>query len=383
MAHANTIFAQLLQLLPRHEFQKLAKQHHTGQGLRKVSRWDQFTALCMAQLSGRQSLRDIEANLKAQSASHYHLGCKPIARSSLARLNEKQPYTLYEALFYQLLQRCQGLTSKHKFRFKNPLFSLDASIIDLSLKIFPWSDFNRTRGAVKLHVGLDHSGHLPAFVNITGAHCYDVRGAESFDFPTGSIVVMDKGYTDYGWYKQLVDKGIFFVTRQINNARYRVIESRASSKNQHIISDQTIELTGKRAQDEAVPALRRIVYGDPATGKRYIFLTNNFALAAKTIAAIYKDRWQVELFFKALKQNLKIHAFVGTSKNAVLTQVWIAMCTYLLLAYVKFIAKTSWSVQGILRVLQVNLFAKMDLLTLVRPMRPPDQTLSPQLRLLA
>ena len=383
MAHANTIFSQLLKLLPRHEFQKLARCHHVGQRLRKVSRWDQFTALTMAQLSGRQSLRDIEANLKIQRASQYHLGCRPIAKSSLARLNEKQPYTLYEALFCQILQRSKGLASRHKFRFKNPLFSLDASIIDLSLKIFPWSDFNRKRGAVKLHVGLDHSGHLPAFVNITGAHCYDVHGAENFDFPAGSIVVMDKGYTDYGWYKQLTDKDIFFVTRLRNNALYRVIERRRSAANQNITCDQTIKLTGKRAVREATPALRRIGYRDSDTGKHYIFLTNNFALSATTIAAIYKDRWQVELFFKALKQNLKIHAFVGTSKNAVLTQIWIAMCTYLLLAYVKFISKTSWSVQGIMRVLQINLFAKLDLMSLVRPLQPPDQSSPPQLRLLA
>jgi len=349
--------------------------------LRKVSRWDQFVAMSMAQLSGKQSLRDIEANLKAQRHSQYHLGAKPIARTSLARLNERQPYTLYEGLFYQLLQRCKGLAPAHKFRFNNPLISLDSSIIDLSLKIFPWSDFNTKRGAVKLHLGLDHGGHIPVFANVSNCRGYDVHGARHFDFPEGSILIMDKGHTDYAWYKELNNRGIFFVTRLRSNAQYQVLARHNTSQHPSVTSDQRIRLSAKKWRELDIPELRRVGYRDPETGKHYVFLTNHFDLSAKTIAAIYKDRWQVELFFKTLKQNLKIDAFVGTSLNAVKTQIWIALCMFLLMAYLKFVSRTDWSVQRLKRLLQVNLFARMQILELARPSPPPDMSAPPQMRL--
>lgn len=383
MAHASTVFAQVLRLVSRHEFEGLAKQHHEGQRLRKISRWDQFVALLMAQLSGRQSLRDIEANLNAQNGHHYHLGVRQISRTSLARVNEKQPYGLYEALFEKLTARCQGVSPRHRFRFKNPLFSLDTTLIDLSLALFPWSDHNRHRGAVKLHVGLDHRGHFPAFATVTEGRRHDVPVGREFDFPRGSIVVIDKGYTDYGWFKQLTDKGIFFVTRQRNNALYRVIERRAVNRGLGVTSDQVIELTGNQLKGRAMPRLRRIGYRDRETGRHYVFLTNHFGLCAKTIADVYRDRWQVELFFKAIKQNLKIHAFVGNSKNAVLTQIWIALCAYLLLSFLKFQSKTGWSQQRILRLLQANLFSKKELMVLIRPSLPPNPSLTPQMALWA
>lgn len=383
MAHASTVFAQVLRLVSRHEFQSLAKQHHEGQRLRKISRWDQFVALLMAQLSGRQSLRDIEANLNAQNGHHYHLGVRQISRTSLARVNEKQPYSLYEALFEKLTARCQGVSPRHRFRFKNPLFSLDTTLIDLSLALFPWSDHNRHRGAVKLHVGLDHRGHFPAFATVTEGRRHDVPVGREFDFPRGSIVVIDKGYTDYGWYKQLTDKGIFFVSRQRNNALYRVIERRAVNRDLGVTSDQVIELTGNQLTGRAMPRLRRIGYRDRETGRHYVFLTNHFGLCAKTIADVYRDRWQVELFFKAIKQNLKIHAFVGNSKNAVLTQIWIALCAYLLLSFLKFQSKTGWSEQRILRLLQANLFSKKELMVLIRPSPPPNPSPTPQMALWA
>lgn len=383
MPHANTIFSQLLNLIPRHEFQSLANQHHQGQSLRKISRWDQFVSLIMAQLSGRQSLRDIEANINAQSGSLYHLGVRRIAKSSLARVNEKQPYTLYEVLFEKLVSRCQGHSPRHKFRFKNPLFSLDSSLIELSMAIFPWADCNRRKAAMKLHVGLDHGGHFPAFATITDGIRHDVPVGREFDFPKGSVVVIDKGYTDYGWYKQLTDKGIYFVTRQRTNAKYRIVDRREVNRAQGITSDQVIELIGLQFKDKLLPRLRRIGYRDTETGKHYVFLTNHFGLSAKTIANVYKDRWQVELFFKAIKQNLKIHAFVGNSRNAVLTQIWISLCTFLLLSYLKFLSKTGWSEQRILRLLQANLFSKKDLMTLIRPSPPPVPIATPQIPLWA
>ena len=373
MAHCNTIFSQILKLIPRHEFEALAKQHHSGRSFRTASRWSQFVSLSMAQLSGRNSLRDIVENLSAQTHRLYHLGSAKLSRSNLSRINEDKPYALYEALFGKLFQRCQGMVPGHKFRFNNPLYSLDASTIDLCLSVFPWAKFRTTKGAIKLHVGLNHSGHLPEFVTVTDGKVGDVTVGRTIDFPKGSIVAIDRGYTDYSWYKQLTDNGIFFVTRLKSNAQTRVLECRPVLKSKGLISDETVEFTGFYTAKKCPIPLRRIGYCDPVTGKRYVFLTNNFKLAAKTIADIYKARWDVELFFKWIKQNLKIKAFIGTSKNAVMTQIWIALCMYLLLAFIKFQSRLSKSMQQILRLLQLNLFEKRDLLALLRGDPPTDQ----------
>jgi len=381
LAHDNTVFAQLLKWVPRHEFEALAKRHHKGQRLRRCSRWSQFVALGLAQLSGRDSLRDIVSNLSAQAAKLYHLGIRAVTRSSLARLNEQQPHELYEALFYKLFSRCQGQAPRHGFRFKNKLYSLDASTIDLCLSVFPWAKFRRTKGAVKLHVGLDHDGLLPSFVALSEGKTHDVTIGRSVHLPAGSIVVVDRGYTDYAWFKALADKGIFFVIRQKKNASYRVTERREVPTGKGLRCDQTILITGTKAKACPIP-LRRIVYRDAETGQRYVFVTNNFQLAARTIADIYKARWQVELFFKCIKQNLKIKSFVGTSKNAVMTQVWIAMCIYLLLAWIKFASRIDISIQQMLRLFQLNLFDRRDLLQLLKGDRPdpPDNPLQARLK---
>lgn len=375
MAHHNTVFAQLLKLVPRHEFEPLVKQHHVGRQLRKTSRWSQFIALTLGQLSGRQSLRDIESNMKAQHQRLYHLGTDCIARSSLARLNEQQPYTLYEALFAKLYARCQGMAPGHHFRFKNKLYSLDASLIDLSLKIFPWAHYALGKAAMKLHVGLDHAGYLPAFVTVTAGKTSDIEIGRTLSFSKGSIVVFDKGYTDYKWFKTLNNKGIFFVTRLRKNALWRVNVRHPVDRSTGLTSDQTMTLTGVKPQKLGLPPLRRVGYRDPDTGHHYEFLTNNFRLSADTIAAIYKQRWHVELFFKWIKQNLKIKAFLGNSKNAVMTQIWIVLCSCLLLAYLKFSAKLGWSLQKMLRLLQLNLFMRRDLMALLRGDPPEDNDL--------
>jgi IS4 transposase len=215
-----------------------------------------------------------------------------------------------------MLSRCQALAPKHGFRFKNPLYSLDASTVDLCLSVFPWADFRATKGAIKLHVGLNHNGYLPEFVIITEGKKHDVTEGRVLNFPKGSIVAIDKGYNDYGWYNQLTHKGIFFVTRLKSNARYRVIERNKELKNKGVTCDQIIEFTGLQTRKKCSIQLRRIGYKDDITGKKYTFLTNNFKLSARTIADIYKARWQVELFFKWIKQNLKIK---GISKN---TPLW-------------------------------------------------------------
>ncbi len=371
MAHSNTVLAQVLKLVPRHEFETLATQHHTGRRFRKTSRWSQCVALATGQLSGRRSLRDIVSNLRAQASALYHLGTAGIARSTLARVNEQQPYTLYEALFGKLYARCGKVSPGHGFRFKHKLYSIDASVIDLSLAIFPWAQFRRRDGALKLHVGLDHDGCIPAFMTLTDGKVHEVNEARKRRFPVGSILVMDKAYLDYGWYKSLTEQGVFFVTRARKNMRYRVVERRAVDTSTGLKVDQVICLTGQRAQKEELPPVRRIRYRDPESGQEYVFLTNHFRLAAATIAAVYKQRWQIELFFKWIKQNLKIKAFLGTSKNAVMTQIWVAMCVYLMLAYLKFASKAAASLQHILRLLQLNLFMRRDLLDLLHE-RPPD-----------
>jgi putative transposase len=381
LSHHNTAFHQLLKPVSRHEFETLANKHHHGQKLRSASRWDQFIAMAMSQLSGRQSLRDIQSNLEAQQHKLYHLGAKPIARTTLARMNEKQPAQLYEALFYKLLARCKSQPGQHKFRFKNPLYSLDASALDLSMKVFPWAAHREDTANIKLSVGLNHATEIPEFVALSDGQENDMVEGRKFSFPKGSIVAFDKGYIDYHWFGSLTKQGVSFVTRLRPNAVYRIVEERATPTSSGVSRDFIIELTSAHAIKRGAPRLRIVDYLDTETGKQYQFLTNNFKLAATTIAGIYKDRWKVELFFKAIKQNLKIKAFVGTSKNAVLTQVWIAMISYLLVAFARYSAKEGWSVQRLLRVLQLNLFERKELKEIFNPGSPPKLKDQPQMRL--
>ena len=381
MSHNNTAFHQLLSSVSRHEFEGLAKQHHSGQKLRSASRWDQFVGMSMSQLSGRQSLRDIQSNLEAQRAKLYHLGAKPIARTTLSRLNEKQPAELYQALFYKLLNSCKSQYASHKFRFKNPLYSLDASAIDLSVKLFPWAAHRSHTANVKLSVGLNHANIIPEFVALSEGNGHDVVQGRQFKFPKGSIVVFDKGYSDYQWFGSLTKQGVSFVTRLRPNAVYKALEDLPVTENQGVRSDQIIELTSAHARKQGAPKLRRVEYIDRESGKHYVFLTNHFNFSARTIADIYKDRWQVELFFKAIKQNLKIKSFVGLSKNAVLTQLWIAMITYLLVALVRHNAKSGWTVQRIMRVLQLNLFERRTLKEILKPDPHKHKKSEPQMRI--
>ena len=377
MAHHNTVFAQLLKFLPRHEFEAEARRHQRGQGLRVMSRWAQFAALGLAQLTGRQSLRDIVSNLAAQGRKLYHLGVGTVSRSSLARVNTEQPYTLYEALFERLLGRCREHAPRHGFRFKNKLYAVDASTIDLCLAVFPWATFRRTKAAVKLHVGLDEAGHLPSFVSVTEGKTADVTVVRTWIFPAGSVVVADRAYMDFKWFHQLQAQGVTFVTRLKRGVRYRVTDTHGVRRGTGVISDETIELTSARGRKAYAAPLRRVVYKDPVTKNRYVFVTNNTTRVAKTIADIYKSRWQIELFFKWIKQHLKVKRFVGRSKNAVMTQLWVAMCMYLLLAYLKFVMRVSWSLHRMLQVLQLNVFERRLLQELFTTPSPPGPSSPP------
>lgn len=369
MAHRNTLFHFMLNFIPRHQFAALEKQHGTGRKARKFSRWSQFVYLSFMQLTGRVSLRDGIRSMNSRLANLYHLGAKPASRSTFADANTSRPASFYEALFEKVYQRCQQLAPKHRFKFKNKLYSLDASVIDLSLGAFPWASFRRTKSAVKLHTLMDHCGYLPVFASITDGKTHETKVARSLRLPKGSIVVEDRAYTDYGWFADLEQNGIFFVTRQKSNAVYRVIERRRVNKKLGLSSDQSILLTGTKGRLCPQP-LRRIGYRDAETGKHYVFLTNNFKLSAKTIADIYKERWQIEIFFRWIKQNLKIKAFIGNSRNAVMTQIYVALIAYLLLCLSKYLSKIPVSLRNLLGVIQLNLFRKCSLKELFEP--PPN-----------
>ena len=379
MAHHNTVFRQLLDLLPRHEFDAEAREHQKGQRLRVMSRWAQFVALGLGQLGGLQSLRDIVSNLCAQPHKLYHLGVQAlVSRSSLARVNAEQPYTLYEALFSRLLARCRQRAPRHGFRFKNKLYAIDATTIDVCLAAFPWASFRRTKGAIKLHVGLDQAGHLPSFLSVTDGRAADVTVARTWTFPAGSVVVADRAYLDFGWLHRLQEQGVTFVTRLKRGVKYRVLRDHDVAIRTGVMSDQTIELTSARSRKAYPGTLRRVGYWDAETKQRYVFVTNNTTWVGRTIADLYKSRWQIELFFKWIKQYLKVKRFVGRSKNAVLTQLWVATCMYLLLAYLKFVLRLSWTLHRMLRVLQLNLFDRRSLLELFMPPAPPGAP-SPQM----
>jgi putative transposase len=320
------------------------------------------------QLTGRKSLRDGIQSMNSRLKNLYHIGAQPVSRSTFADANNKRPASFYEALFERVYQRCRLISPKHKFKFKNKLYSLDASTIDLSLGAFPWASFRRTKSAVKIHTLLDHSGYLPAFVSITDGRTHETKVLKSLNLPKGSIVVEDRAYTDYQWFNNLQQNSIFFVTRQKTNAVYRVTERRQVNKSQGLSSDQTIVLTGTKGLLCPHP-LRRIGYRDPETKIHYVFLTNNFKLSAKTIADIYKERWQIEIFFRWIKQNLRIKAFIGNSRNAVMTQIYVALIAYLLLCMFKFMSKVSASLQNLIRVVQLNLFRTCSLEELFEP--PP------------
>jgi Transposase DDE domain/Domain of unknown function (DUF4372) len=370
LGHSNTVFSQFLKLIPRHDFDALAASHHEGGPLRRMTRFSQFVALATAHLSKRHSLRDVVANLAAQAQHLYHLGARPVTRSSLSRVNEEQPWMLYEALFGRLYARCLRVAPRHGFRFKNKLYSFDSSLIDLSLKVFPWAHYALGKAAMKLHLGLDHDGMLPAFAVVTESRVSDLAGARRLAFAKRSIVVFDKGYSDYAWLKALDDGGVFYVTRARVNIDAATLSERTVPTG-NVRFDRRITLAGKRPREMGIKPLRLVGYTCPETRREYVFLTNIEHLAAQTIADLYKARWQVELFFKWIKQNLKLKGFLGTSKNAVLTQIWAALCVSLLLAYLKFVAHIDLSMQQIARLLQLNLFQRRDLLALLKNQLPP------------
>jgi hypothetical protein len=360
----SSMFSQLLKLFPRTEFQALVKRTLAERHARGFTCWGQFVAMLFCQLGRAHSLREICGGLASCEGKLSHLGITAPSRSTLAYANEHRPWQLYRAVFQELLARCQAqVTGRRKFRFKNKLVSLDATVIDLCATLFDWAKFRRTKGAVKLHLLLDHDGYLPSVAVITEGKRHDVRVARTLRFDAGTILVMDRGYVDYEWFGKLTTDGVFFVTRLKDNAVYAVEERRAVPERSHVRRDEVIRLTGVAAESKCPHPLRRVEVEDPDTGDRLVFLSNHLRFGATTIAAIYKDRWQIELFFKALKQNLKVKTFVGTSANALKIQLWTALIALLLLKYLQLKARFAWSLANLVALLRMNLFTYRDLWT--------------------
>jgi Domain of unknown function (DUF4372)/Transposase DDE domain len=358
----SSMFSQLLKLFPRTEFQGLVKRTHAERHARGFTCWGQFVAMLFCQLGRVQSLREICGGLRSSEGKLKHLGIAAPARSTLAYANEHRPWQLYRAVFQELLGRGQAqVTGRRKFRFKNKLVSLDSTVLDLCATLFDWATFRRTKGAIKRHCLLDHDGDLPRVVVITEGTRPDVRVARTLRFDPGTVVVMDRGYVDYAWFGQLTAQDVFFVTRLKGHPTYKGVERRLVPARRAGLREDLIELTTWEAANKCPFRLRLVEIDDPDQQGTLTFLTNHLAFGATTIAAIDKERWQVELFVKALKQNLKIKTFVGTSANALKVQVWTALIAILLLKYLPLRSRFAWSLANLVALLRMNLFTHRDL----------------------
>lgn len=380
MERFSSIFCQLLKLFPRTEFQALVKEHRAERHARGFSSWGQFVAMLFCQLGRAHSLREICGGLASCEGKLTHLGITAPARATLAYANEHRPWQLYRGVFEALLARCEAAApARRRFRFKNKLVSLDSTMIELCAEVFDWAKYRRTKGAVKLHLLLDHDGFLPRVAVITDGKRSDIRVARTLHFEPGTILVLDRGYVDYAWFGQLTDDGVVFVTRLKDKAAYHVVETRQPPAHSHVRRDEIIHLASDRAAKACPYGLRRVEVYDPATEQILVFLTNDVGLGATTVARIYKDRWQVELFFKALKQNLKIKTFVGTSANALHIQIWTALIAMLLLRYLQLRARFAWSLSNLVALLRMNLFTYRDLWSwLHAPYTTPPVATGPQ-----
>jgi hypothetical protein len=366
MVQAMSLFNQLLQYFPSLEFATLVKKHNAERAAKGFSCRTQLVAMLFCQLAHADSLREICNGLACCLGKLVHLGIRVAPnKSTLSYANQHRPAKLYEDLFYTALARFRdekGLgLRKQKFRFKNKLLSLDSTTISLCLEMFPWAKFRQAKGGVKAHVLLDHDDYMPSYVLITEARCSDVKMADGFPLNPGSIVAIDRGYNDYALFGKWTEQKIYFVTRLKDNAGYEVLEKGLVPANRNILSDELIQFAGSKAQQDCPYPLRRVVVWDAVGNREIVLLTNLTTFGATTIAAIYKDRWEIELFFKALKQNLKVKNFVGTSENALRIQIWTALIAILLLKWVHHLSKAKWSLSNLASMLRLNLFTYRDL----------------------
>lgn len=363
--HAGKIlFAQVMDFLPWTTFTRIVTRYRGDHRIRTLSCTEQFRCMAFAQLTYRESLRDIEACLTAQSAKLYHMGFrKPVSRSTLADANERRDWRIYADFAQRLITQARKLYAADTFGvdLSNTVYALDATTIDLCLSVFPWAPFRSTKAAIKLHTLLDLRGSIPSFIHISDGKLHDVNVLDLLVPEAGAFYVMDRAYLDFERLYALDQMGAFFVTRAKLNMDARRLYSAPTDRSTGVICDQTIVLNGFYSSQHYPQHLRRIRFKDPETGKTLVFLTNNFQLPALTICALYKSRWQVELFFKWIKQHLRIKRFFGTSENAVKTQIWIAVSVYVLIAIIKKRLDLNVSLHTLLQILSVTVFEKIEL----------------------
>ncbi len=379
----NGLFGQLLSHFPPNEFARLVSKHQAERCAKGFSCYTQFVAMLFCHLARAESLREICYGLHSCGGKLRHLGLKRApARSTLSYANAHRPPELYRDLFYTVLKRLRAeagfIPQRHRFRFKNPLLSLDATVVSLSLGLFPWADFNRTKGGIKVHVVLDHADYLPRYVCVGPVRQHDVQYARSLSLPAGSIVAMDKGYLDLKMFCRWNAQGVFFVTPEKKHLCYQVCKSNPVREGNGLVSDEVIEFTGKKSRSSYPQRLRRIeleiVDSRSGLARRLVLLTNHQRLAASTIAGIYKERWQIELFFRALKQNLTLRNFVGSTPNALATQIWTALIAMLLLKWLHYMSQCRWSLSTLATTLRLNLFSYRDLQAFLDdPWEPPPR----------
>ncbi len=364
MNFGKTLFAQLMEFVPWTSFTRIVARYGGDSGVRNLSCTEQFRAMAFAQLTYRESLRDIEACLLANQAKLYSMGFRaPIKRSTLADANEARNWHIWEDLATLLIRRARKLYCNDSFGvdLTNTVYALDATTIDLCLSLFPWAPFRASKAAVRLHTLLDLRGNIPAFIHITNGKTHEVNVLDTLSFEAGAFYVMDRGYLDFSRLFTLHQSGAFFVIRAKRGMNAHRVCSMKVDRSTGIICDQRIVLDGFYISQDYPEQLRRIRFKDPETGKTLVFLTNNTALPALTIAALYKSRWQVELFFKWIKQHLRIKRFIGNSENAVKTQIWCAVATYVLIAIVKKELQIHPSLYTLLQILSVSVFEKNQL----------------------
>ncbi len=359
------IFSQLMEFMSQHEFRKCVKRYKGETKTGNFSCWDQFLCMSFAQLTHRESLRDIESCLRGHGSKLYHLGIRSkISRSTLARANDTRDWRIFQDFALTLITQARKLYTAEKFsvEIENTVYALDSTIIDLCLSVFPWAEFRTTKAGVKLHTLLDLRSNIPSIILISCANLHDVNILDQLVFDAGAIYIMDRGYLDFSRLYNITQDLAFFVTRSKSNTLFRRLYSNEVDPTTGVIADQTIKLASLKSSAGYPDKLRRIVYCDPVTKKKLVFLTNNFKLSAKTIAELYKARWQIELFFKWIKQHLKIKSFFGTSENAVRSQIWIAVSTYLIVAIIKKQLNIKKSLYSILQTLSVAPFDKTPVL---------------------
>ena len=385
MKFTSSLFSQILQILPRNSFLRLVYECRAERHAKGFSSWDQYVAMLFCQLAQAKSLREISDGLAVTCGKLSHLGLRTApAKSTLSYANAHRPWQLYQNAFFHLRDFCRNESpgKKKRFRFKNKLLSLDSTTIDLCLSLFPWADFRQTKGAVKLHLLLDHDGYLPDYAVITDGKTADVTTAGYFTLPASSIVVVDRGYCDFELFFQWNNSGVFFVTRLKDNAAHEVVHNRSLPQRGNVLADQIIRFTGPKTKQKYPELLRQVVVWDEENQRETKLLTNHLSFGATTISRIYRDRWEIELFFKVLKQHLKVKTFVGTSPNALKTQIWTALIAVLLLKYLQFCSKCNLPLCRLVALLRLNLFSYRNLWDwLDDPFETPPEPPDPQLRL--